>query len=150
MKTAWLGSIVLWAGLAASPVAAEETSTAEMYKPLQCGCCDEYARYLEENGIKVQLESLPDKQFIMIKRMAVVPESVWGCHTLKIGDYVVEGLVPIDAINKLLAEKPQIRGISVPGMPVGAPGMGGQNASELTVYVIPQDSADPPQEFARD
>lgn len=151
MKKAWLGAIALWAGLAASPLAAQEQPrTAELYKPLQCGCCDEYAKYLEENGFTVKVESLPDEQFLLIKRMAVVPESLWGCHTLKVGNYVVEGLVPVDAINKLLDEEPQIRGISLPGMPVGAPGMGGHNISELIVYELPQDSTDEPKEFPRE
>src|SRR3546814_10765380 len=100
-----------------------------MYKPLQCGCCDEYAKYLEENGFKVNVESVPDRQFEIVKRMAEVPERFYGCHTLAVDGYTVEGLVPIETITKLLTEKPKIRGISLPGMPVGAPGMPGrQNA----------------------
>src|SRR3546814_2179772 len=97
-----------------------------MYKPLQCGCCDEYAKYLEENGFKVNVESVPDRQFEIVKRMAEVPERFYGCHTLAVDGYTVEGLVPIETITKLLTEKPKIRGISLPGMPVGAPGMPGR------------------------
>ena len=121
-----------------------------MFKPLQCGCCDQYAKYLEENGFEVKVESLPDKQFELIKRMAVVPASLWGCHTLKVGEYVVEGLVPIEAIDKLLDKEPEIRGISLPGMPVGAPGMGGRKVAELIIYELPQGSAETPREFARE
>src|SRR3546814_13671824 len=112
-----------------------------MYKPLQCGCCDEYAKYLEENGFKVNVESVPDRQFEIVKRMAEVPERFYGCHTLAVDGYTVEGLVPIETITKLLTEKPKLRGISLPGMPVGAPGMPGRKNAPLIVYEIPQGAA---------
>lgn len=150
MKPAWNLATVLWAVLAISPAAAGQARTAEMYKPLQCGCCDEYARYLEENGFDVKVESLPDPQFETIKRMAAVPEKLWGCHTLTVDGYVVEGLVPIDTLNKLLTEKPKIKGISLPGMPAAAPGMWGPKTAPLITYEIPERSGDAPKEFARE
>src|SRR3546814_5020304 len=66
--------------------------------------------------------------------MAEVPERFYGCHTLAVDGYTVEGLVPIETITKLLTEKPKIRGISLPGMPVGAPGMPGRKNAPLIVY----------------
>lgn len=135
---------------AISPASAEKTRTAEMYKSQQCACCDEYAKYLEQNGFKVKIESLPDEQFELIKRMAVIPERLKGCHTLKISGYVVEGLVPVSAIDKLLNEKPDIRGISLPGMHPAAPGMWGRKTAPLIVYEIPQSSTETPKEFARE
>jgi hypothetical protein len=149
MKAAFVLAATLGTILAVSPAAAEETKTATMYKPLQCGCCDEYAKYLEENGFKVTVESVPDRQLETVKHMAEVPESLYGCHTLAVDGYVVEGLVPIDTISKLLTEKPKIRGISLPGMPVGAPGMPGRKNAPLIVYEISQGSA-APREFARE
>src|SRR3546814_9627601 len=110
MKAAFVLTATLGALLAVSPAAAEEAKTATMYKPLQCGCCDEYAKYLEENGFKVNVESVPDRQFEIVKRMAEVPERFYGCHTLAVDGYTVEGLVPIETITKLLKEKPKIRG----------------------------------------
>src|SRR3546814_18004471 len=83
------------------------------------------------------------------KRMAEVPERFYGCHTLAVDGYTVEGLVPIETITKLLTEKPKIRGISLPGMPVGAPGMPGRKNAPLIVYEIPQGAA-APKEFARE
>lgn len=135
--------------LAVSPAAADEAKTATMYKPLQCGCCDEYAKYLEQNGFKVKVESLADRPLETVKRMAAVPETLYGCHTVAVDGYTIEGLVPIGAINKLLTEKPKITGISLPGMPAGAPGMPGRKTSALIVYEIPQGSA-APKEFARE
>ena len=149
MKAAFVLTATLGALLTASPAAADEAKTATMYKPLQCGCCDEYAKYLEENGFKVDVESVPYRQLEIVKRIAEVPERLYGCHTLAVDGYTVEGLVPIDTITKLLTERPKIRGISLPGMPVGAPGMPGRKNSPLIVYEIAQGS-DAPKEFARE
>jgi len=149
MKAAYFLGAAIGAMLAVSPAAAEEAKTATMYKPLQCGCCDEYAKYLEGHGFKVTVESLPDRQLEITKRIAGVPERFYGCHTLGVDGYVVEGLVPIDTLNKLLTERPKIRGISMPGMPVGAPGMPGRKAGPLIIYEISEGSA-APREFARE
>jgi len=72
-----------------------------------------------------------------------VPEGLDGCHTTLIGGYVVEGHVPVGAIDRLLDERPAFRGISVPGMPAGSPGMlaPGESPRALTVYEIAADAA---------
>lgn len=150
MKSVWIIASAMWAGVAISPAAAEEPRTAEMYKPLQCGCCDGYADYLEQHGFKLKVESLADQPFETLKRMAGVPQELWGCHTLKIGGYIVEGLVPVNTLNKLLTEKPNIKGISLPGMPAAAPGMWGPKTGPLITYEIPQGSGEAPKEFARE
>ncbi|KAB2916392.1 MAG: DUF411 domain-containing protein [Hyphomicrobiaceae bacterium] len=131
------------------PSAAEEAKTAIMYKPLQCGCCDEYAKYLESHGFKVTVQSLPERRLDGIKRQAAVPRDFEGCHTLMVDGYVVEGLVPIGPLNKLLTEKPNIKGISLPGMPIGSPGMPGRKTGPLIIYELPHGSP-PPKEFARE
>jgi hypothetical protein len=76
-----------------------------------------------------------------------VPEPLQGCHTLLIDGYVVEGHVPVAAVKRLLAERPAIRGISLPGMPAGSPGMNGEKTEPFTVYEI-GDGA--PKVFARE
>src|SRR3546814_18461564 len=123
MKAAFVLTATLGALLAVSPAAAEEAKTATMYKPLQCGCCDEYAKYLEENGFKVNVESVPDRQFEIVKRMAEVPERFYGCHTLAVDGFTVGGLVPTETSTKLLTAEPQSRGIPQPGLVVGATGI---------------------------
>jgi hypothetical protein len=72
----------------------------------------------------------------MIKRMYRVPEKLAGCHTTVIGPYVVEGHVPAGTIDRLLTERPNIRGISLPGMPAGSPGMSGQKTEPFVIYEI--------------
>ena len=132
--------VALSLGLSISAVtsAEENQKVATMYKPLQCGCCDEYAKYLEEHGFKVDIKSIPYSQLKKIKGMAGVPENIEGCHTLMVDGYVVDGLVPMTTLNKLLTEKPRIRGITLPGMPVGAPGMPGKKAAPLKIFELTQ------------
>jgi hypothetical protein len=112
---------VLWMVFSVPILQAEETIKATMYKPLRCGCCDDYAKYLEKNGFEVEIKSF--RSLSQIKSMAGVPKGFEGCHTLMVDGYVVDGLVPVNTINKLLTERPDIKGITLPGMPWGAPGM---------------------------
>jgi hypothetical protein len=75
-----------------------------------------------------------------------VPPELQSCHTAIIEGYVVEGHVPIDVVERLLAERPAIRGISLPGMPAGSPGMGGQKVDPFTIYQI-TDGDGPPKVY---
>lgn len=106
-----------------------------LYKSPTCGCCKNYVRYLQQNGFTVQAIDQTDMNGIK-KRYGVT--HVASCHTALVGGYVVEGHVPVSAINKLLKEKPAIAGISVPGMPLNSPGMGAMEKGTLTVYSIPK------------
>lgn len=105
-----------------------------MYKNPQCGCCDEYAKYLRQHGFRVTVT--PTHNMSLISRQNGVPEKLAGCHTMLIAGYVVEGHVPVGAINKLLKERPNIKGISLPGMPEGSPGMSGRKTEPFTIYEI--------------
>jgi hypothetical protein len=111
-----------------------ETPSALLYKNPQCGCCEEYAKYLRRNGFKVTVKETHSMS--LISRQSGVPEKLAGCHHMRIGGYVVEGHVPVGAINKLLKERPNIKGISLPGMPDGSPGMTGEKTEPFTIYEI--------------
>src|SRR3546814_17438363 len=87
-----------------------------------------------ENGFEVKVVATHDLP--LIKQRHDVPEALGGCHTILIGGYVVEGHVPASTLNKLLTERPAIKGISLPGMPTGSPGMGGPKAEPLTTYAF--------------
>src|SRR5215813_468651 len=126
--TAAAALVFMGAAAYADPVA------VAMYKNPQCSCCDEYAKYLRRNGFNVTVT--PTHNMSLISRQHGVPEKFAGCHTMLIGGYVVEGHVPVDAINKLLSEHPNIKGISLPGMPEGSPGMTGKKAKPFTVYEL--------------
>ena len=115
-------------------VARAEPVAVTMYVNPQCGCCEGHAKYLQQHGFKVTIK--PTHNMSLIKSQNGVPEKLDGCHTMLIGRYVVEGHVPIGAINKLLAERPNIKGISLPGMPEGSPGMSGEKTEPFTIYEI--------------
>lgn len=123
--------------------AAADPVDVTMYKNPHCGCCEEYATYLRGHGFRVSVK--PTHEMALISRKHGVPEHLAGCHTMLIGSYVVEGHVPAGAIQKLLTERPRIKGISLPGMPEGSPGMSGVKTAPFEIMEI---SDGPPKVFA--
>lgn len=119
--------------VAAAPVRAEPPA-ATMYVNPQCGCCQGHANYLRQHGFKIAVKETHDMS--LIRRQHGAPEKLEGCHIMTIDGYVVEGHVPAASINKLLAERPKIKGISLPGMPDGSPGMTGRKSEPFTIYEI--------------
>ena len=114
---------------------AAERPPATLYKNPQCDCCEEYAKYLRGHGFTVKVVPTHDLSLIK-KQTGGVPEKLEGCHTTLIDKYVVEGHVPIKTLDKLLTERPSIKGISLPGMPQGSPGMSGYRNGPFTIYEI--------------
>jgi hypothetical protein len=133
---------VVFATFLAAAVARADSVAVAMYKNPQCSCCDEYAKYLRQNGFTVTVT--PTHNMSLISRQHGVPESLAGCHTMLMEGYVVEGHVPVSTINRLLSERPKIKGISLPGMPEGSPGMTGTKTQPFTIYEI----SDQPRVFA--
>ncbi|MDH4989157.1 DUF411 domain-containing protein [Aminobacter anthyllidis] len=122
-------------------VHAGEARRAVLYKNPQCGCCEGYADYLRKNGFEVEVK--PTNDLAEISRKAGVPEDFQGCHTMFIDGYVIDGHVPLKAVEKLLTERPAIAGISLPGMPMGSPGMVGDKTEPFKVYAITKDGKKP-------
>jgi len=118
-----------------------DTIHATLFKNPECGCCENYAAYLRQNGFDVDVK--PSYDLATISSQAGVPSDYEGCHTAFIAGYVVDGHVPITAIEKLLTERPQIAGITLPGMPMGSPGMGDDPTKSFTVYAVTKDGAKP-------
>src|SRR3954464_15047462 len=111
-----LKRFVLFVMLALVPLPAVAAGiAATLYKDPDCDCCQEYARYLAENGFAVEVK--PTREMSVVHAQFGVPFGLEGCHTTFVGGYGVGGHVPVSAIRRLLAEKPAIRGISLPGMP---------------------------------
>jgi hypothetical protein len=96
-----------------------------------CSCCAVYADYLRDNGFTVEVNTVDDLG--PVRERYHVPEEAVGCHTSVIDDYVVEGHVPVEAIDRLLTERPAVDGISVVGMPMNSPGMGEPDGEPLQV-----------------
>jgi hypothetical protein len=108
-----------------------------LYKNPECGCCEGYADYLRSHGFTVTVKASTD--LAEISRKAGIPPDLEGCHTAFIGNYVVDGHIPVEAIDKLLTDRPAIKGISLPGMPQGSPGMSGEKTGPFTIYAIGRD-----------
>src|SRR5438477_3336700 len=111
-----LGTLVV---LALPAAGRAEPIKATLYKNPQCSCCESYAAYLEQNGFKVEVK--PTNDLTQISAKAGVPEDLEGCHTMFVDGYVVDGLVPVEIVKKMLTERPAIAGITLAGMPIGAP-----------------------------
>ncbi len=124
--------------LAFGSAAALAATPALVYKSPTCGCCEEYVTYLRDQGFAVNAVNRDDMSAVKQRFGTEVAPS---CHTVVIGQYVVEGHVPVGAIEKLLKEQPDIRGLSVPGMPAHSPGMGPHTPGTLPVVAIAKDSS---------
>ena len=130
--TALLVSGALMFGAATAQAALPDEAT--LYKNPQCGCCDEYARHLEEQGVDVTI--VDDAQLGEIKQQAGVPYGLGSCHTIEMGEYWIEGHVPMEAVTKLFEEQPDVGGIGLAGMPIGTPGMPGPQSEPYEVYTF--------------
>jgi hypothetical protein len=120
----------------ASQVAAD-LPTVLVYKTPACGCCNGWIEHLEAAGFTVDARNVSD--IMSVKRDGGVPVQMSSCHTAIVDGYVVEGHVPADQMKRLLAERPDVAGIAVPGMPVGSPGMEGAGAKPYQVLSFTHD-----------
>lgn len=125
--------------LAACTGKSSAATKAVIYKSPGCGCCGNYAAYLESRGFEVEVVEKDDLS--AIKEQYKIPKETQSCHTTVINGYGVEGHMPIEAVEKLVAEKPDIVSIALPGMPMGSPGMGGSKQGTWTIVSIDKSGA---------
>lgn len=142
-----LAGVAVWFSLRGSeePVVAStrlQDASTVMYKSPTCGCCDSYADVLASRGVKVDVEA-DDEAVAQAKRQYGVPSAAVSCHTIVMEGYVVEGHVPLEAIEALLDERPDIAGIALPGMPPGSPGMPGTKQAPFEVLQFGDGSLSP-------
>ena len=122
-----LAAGVAGAGFAAvagaqSRATVDPTKAITVYKDPNCGCCTEWVKHLQQAGFQPTVRDMTDMS--TVKRSFGVPVALESCHTARIGRYTIEGHVPADLIARLVKEQsPTARGLAVPGMPVGSPGM---------------------------
>lgn len=116
-----LSLALLWA--AAANAADMSAPPIEVWKSASCKCCGKWVKHLEANGFDVKVNSATAITLARLKHEAGIGDKLASCHTAKIDGYVIEGHVPGTDIKRLVAERPEAIGLSVPGMPVGSPGM---------------------------
>ena len=108
--------------------------SVEVFKTPSCGCCYGYVLFLEKEQFNVKETDM--RSLHSIKQKYNIPIEMQSCHTTIIGKYFIEGHVPLEAVNKLLKEQPDIDGIALPGMPIGTPGMPGKKEEPFVVYQL--------------
>ena len=122
----------------AAPVAsAQALPVVDVYKSPQCGCCKSWANHLEAAGFKVVLHDVNDVP--AARHKLGMPDRFGSCHTARVGQYLIEGHVPASDIKRLLKEHPQAKGLAVPGMVQGSPGMEGGKSEPFDTLLISAD-----------
>ena len=115
-----------------------------IHKTPTCGCCGAWQTHIEAAGYPVEV--VEEEDLDPMKQALGVPSGMTSCHTAIVGDYFSEGHVPAEDIARLLSERPDARGLAVPGMPVGSPGMESPDGAEepYTVFLIGRDGSSTP------
>ncbi len=125
-------AVVLTGVVLISGKAADETVL--VYKTPTCGCCQKWVDHLDDAGFDVEVRNLTS--LAAIKNELGLPRQLASCHTAVVDGYVIEGHVPAVHVQRLLEERPAIKGIAVAGMPIGSPGMEGPNPQAYDVVAF--------------
>lgn len=129
--------LTTWWSCARNPHYGDETLVS-VYKNVACVCCERWVEHLKADGFRVRVEDTSSVE--EIKRKYGIPTDLSSCHTAVVQGYVIEGHVPGDLIAKLIIERPQVRILAVPGMPIGSPGMEeGEKREPYEVVAIASD-----------
>lgn len=136
--------IVSKVSAAESPVSAAGLPLALVHKSPSCGCCGLWVKHLEDSGFQVEVRNSDDVN--PVKQRLGVPYGKGSCHTAEVGGYFIEGHVPAEDIKRLLAEKPDAKGLVLPGMPMGSPGMESPDGTSqpYTVELVQRDGTTNP------
>jgi Cu/Ag efflux protein CusF len=118
----WLTAAALMAAAGLHRTALAQATTVQVWKDPNCGCCHLWVEHLQASGFKVEVRDVGNTA---ARKRLGMPEKLGSCHTATVGGYVIEGHVPAADIHRLLKERPVALGLSVPGMPIGSPGMDG-------------------------
>ena len=139
MKQTLIGALLLSA-TASLAWAAPDQRIVDIYKSPTCGCCSKWVDHLKANGFQVRAH---DTQNVEAHKARLgVPAGYGSCHTAQVGGYLVEGHVPAKEIKRLLKEKPRARGLVVPAMPMGSPGMEtGGRKDAYDVFLVNRDGS---------
>jgi hypothetical protein len=137
---------VIAAATLAGPVVAAfaAETTIIVHKDPNCGGCSGWVQHLRDAGFAVRVEETSDLESV---RARGVPPDLVACHTAEVAGYLLEGHVPEAAVRRLLAERPHAKGLAVPGMPVGSPGMEGGKPQPYTVVLFGADGQRPFMHF---
>jgi hypothetical protein len=132
-----LASTALIVSALTAPALAQGPLAMTVYKSPTCGCCAKWVEHVKKAGFAVTVKDVSNVGEVKLARG--LPAELASCHTAIVGDYVIEGHVPADVVQKLLKEKPTVVGIAVAGMPMGSPGMEGDRVDHYNVIAFEKD-----------
>ncbi len=118
---------------------ANAAETIDVYKSKYCGCCKKWVEYMEAEGFTLKV--IEENNLAPIKEKAGITPATGSCHTAMVDGYFIEGHVPAADVRRLLEQRPDIRGIAVPGMPMGSPGMEGNRKDAYDVIAVHKDGS---------
>lgn len=125
------------------PIASASAATQPemvVYKNASCGCCKVWVEHMRKNGFLAKVNDVDNMN--PVKERVGVPHGMGSCHTAEVGGYFIEGHVPAEQVLKLLKEKPKAKGLTVPGMPIGSPGMEqGDTKQPYEVHLVHEDGS---------
>lgn len=122
-----------------------DDATVVVHKDPNCGCCSGWVQHIRDAGFAVRVEEAADLK--AVRGRLGVPAALAACHTAEVAGYIVEGHVPAEALRRLLSDRPKAKGIAVPGMPIGSPGMEGGQPQSFTVLLFGPDGSRPFMRF---
>lgn len=124
------------------PLTAQSAEQMIVFKSASCGCCIAWMKHLEANGFQVVGKNLPNVVLMQKKRAAGLRPDQSSCHTGQIAGYTIEGHVPAREVRRLLSERPDAVGLTVPDMPLGSPGMeAGDDKEPYDVLLLKKDGS---------
>lgn len=139
MSRTFRNNIIALAALLLGSAAQAAGPLVEVYKTPTCGCCVKWIEHLRANGMTVKATDVPETA--SYRQKFGIGEQHGSCHSAKVAGYAIEGHVPAADIKRLLKEKPAARGLAVPGMPMGSPGMEAAHAEPYDVLLIKKDGS---------
>lgn len=104
-----------------APPSADALAPIVVYKTASCGCCGDWVEHMRRAGFAVEVHDVDNLD--PVKTRVGIPFGMGSCHTAEVGGYFIEGHVPAEDVKRLLTEKPAAKGLALPGMPIGSPGM---------------------------
>ena len=126
-------------------VASADDATVVVHKDPNCGCCSGWVQHLRDAGFAVRVREAADLK--TVRARLGIPTALAACHTAEVAGYMLEGHVPAEALRRLLSARPKAKGLAVPGMPVGSPGMEDGQPQHFTVMLFGPDGSRPFMRF---
>ena len=144
-RRSFVGLMAAGALGASAVVVVADDAKVVVHKDPNCGCCSGCVQHLRDAGFTVQVAETADLK--TVRARLGIPAALAACHTAEVDGYTLEGHVPAEAVRRLLSDRPKAKGLAVPGMPIGSPGMEGGQPQPFTVLLFGPDGSKPFMRF---